>query len=541
MRARDLHLKDLLEVDPERGVVRFAGQPAIILDAVALGLLRKQLVTALGPRAARAILTRFAYAHGFRTAEALRAELPWDSEADLREAGALVHGLQGYLAFSADSDDPFSPRGATVVSSYEAEQHILHLGRSDSPVCWTLTGFASGYLSCVEGRPIFVLEDRCICQGDAACHFRARGLSEWGDELKPHLPFYQEESLTASLKRLTAELRRAEGELREQKRALGLARGEGDHPSGIVARSPEMRRLLDVAERVAKVDSTVLITGESGAGKERIARLVHDASARAPGPFVAVNCAAITETLLESELFGHTRGAFTGAVQDRPGLFEAASGGTIFLDEIGEMPIGMQAKLLRALEERKVRRVGENRTRPVDARVVAATNRALSGDAASGRFRKDLYYRLNVVELVVPPLRARRDDILPLARALLARAALRMGREVSGIAPRAADQLARYRWPGNVRELQNAMERAAALARGKRVDVDDLPEDIRRAPDSSSPTFAAARLAEVERAHILAVLAANEGNQTRAAAELGIGVSTLYRKLRRYKTKRRRA
>ena len=160
MRTKDLNIKDLLDVDPERGVVRFAGQPAIILDVVAMGLLRKQLVTALGPRAARAVLTRFAYAHGFRTAEALSAEFTWDTERDLRDAGGLVSALQGYLALSPDKDDPFSPRGATLISSYEVEQHILHLGRSDAPVCWTLAGFASGYLSCTEGRPIYVLEDR---------------------------------------------------------------------------------------------------------------------------------------------------------------------------------------------------------------------------------------------------------------------------------------------------------------------------------------------------------------------------------------------
>jgi DNA-binding NtrC family response regulator len=538
MRAADLVLSDLLDVDPERGVVRFAGQQVLILDAVAMGLLRRQLVTMLGHRATRAILTRFGYAHGFRLAEALRSGLSWDSDDDLRAAGGIIGALQGYLRLSPDSDEPLSPRGATLATSYEAEQHVLHLGRSSDPVCWMLSGFASGYLSSTEGKQIFVLEDRCVAKGDAACHFRARGLTEWGDEIKPHLLFYQEEGLTASLRRVAAELRRAEGELRERTVALERARGGGDHPSGIVARSPEMRVVLDVAERVAKVDATVLVTGESGTGKERIARLIHDASVRAAGPFVAVNCAALTETLLESELFGHARGSFTGAVQDRPGLFEAAGGGTLFLDEVGEMSLGMQAKLLRALEERRVRRVGENRSRPVDARVVAATNRELSREAGSGRFRSDLYYRLNVIEIVIPPLRTRRDDILPLARALLARAAFRMKREITGITPKAADLLVRYLWPGNVRELENAMERAAALARGKRVDEGDLPEDIRRAPEPSMQG-AARRLADIEQGHILAVLEASGGNQAQAAAALGIGVSTLYRKLKRYKADER--
>jgi two-component system, NtrC family, response regulator HydG len=538
VRAKDLDLRELLDLDPARGVVRVAGQRVLILDAVAIGLLRKQLVVALGLRAARATLTRFGYAHGFRMAEAMRAHLPWDSDEELCEAGGFLHVLQGHICMEPGSTDPRSPQGATLASSYEVEQHVLHLGRADAPVCWILAGVASGYLSCATGKAVYVLEDRCIGKGDAACHFRARSLEEWGDEIKPHLPFYEEESLVRSLRRVTQEIRSAEEALRARRRAFARATGDDDEPSGVVAKSPGMRLVLDLARRVAKVDATVLITGESGAGKELLARLVHDESARAAAPFVAVNCAAISETLLESELFGHARGAFTGAAQDRPGLFEAAGGGTLFLDEIGETPPGMQAKLLRALEERRVRRVGENRSRPVNARILAATNRELSDEVAAGRFRKDLYYRLNVIELRVPPLRSRREDILPLSRALLARAAHRLGRPLlAGFTPRVADQLVRYGWPGNVRELANAMERAAILAQGKRVDVDDLPEDIRRAPPVPSPAGGGRKLADAEREHILAALAENDGNQTRTAAALGIGESTLYRKLRRYRTR----
>jgi transcriptional regulator with PAS, ATPase and Fis domain len=296
-----------------------------------------------------------------------------------------------------------------------------------------------------------------------------------------------------------------------------------------------MERVIDLARRVAKVDSTVLITGESGAGKERIARLVHEESARATGPFLAINCGAIAETLLESELFGHVRGAFTGATQDRPGLFEAAAGGTLLLDEVGEISPAMQVKLLRVLQEREVRRVGDNKTRPVDVRVVAATNRDLAQGVAGGAMRQDLYYRLKVVELWVPPLRERRDDILPLARVLLADASLRMKREMVGLAPRAADQLLRYQWPGNVRELQNVMERAVALARSTRVEVDDLPEEVRQA--LAGPVIGAGEvrsLDEIQKEYILAALDLNGGNQTRTAAQLKIGSATLYRKLKRY-------
>jgi transcriptional regulator with PAS, ATPase and Fis domain len=282
------------------------------------------------------------------------------------------------------------------------------------------------------------------------------------------------------------------------------------------------------------VDSTVLVTGESGVGKERIARLIHDESGRAHKAFVAINCAAVTESLLESELFGHARGAFTGATHDRAGLFEAAHGGTLFLDEVGEVPASMQAKLLRVLQEREVRRVGENATRKVDVRLVAATNRELAEEVRQGRFRQDLYYRLRVIELKIPSLRERREDILPLARLLLAEAAERLGRRVSGLAPEAADQLLRYGWPGNVRELGNAVERAVALCEGPRVERDDLPEEVRAAPPSLIPSGNPRRLEDMEKEYILAVLAQNGGNRARTAEQLDIGVATLYRKLKQY-------
>ena len=310
---------------------------------------------------------------------------------------------------------------------------------------------------------------------------------------------------------------------------------EADEPHGIVAKSASMRKLLDLASRVAKVDSTVLISGQSGAGKERIARLLHDESSRASGPFIAVNCGAITETLLESELFGHAKGAFSGATQDRPGLFEAADGGTLLLDEIGEIPASMQVKLLRALQEREIRRVGENKSRKVDVRIVAATNRDLSQEVANGNFRQDLYYRMNVVALQVPALHERRDDILPLARVLLAEASLRMKRKIASISPEAADQLLRYAWPGNVRELENAMERAVALAPGERVELDDLPEEVRQAFVAPHLVPGAVRsLDEIEREYILASLERNGGNQTHTAQQLRIGSATLYRKLKGY-------
>jgi two-component system response regulator HydG len=539
VRADDLHHHELLELDPEGGVIRFAGQRALLLDAVAMGLLRKYLVENFGLIAARTVLTQFGFAHGYRMAEALQAEFTWDSPEEWSRAGTHIYALEGLFSMEPGSHGPLSKTGVVLASSYEAEQHLLHFGRADVGVCWTISGLTSGYLSRSSNREIYVLEDRCMAKGDAVCHLFGRTREEWGRERADELRFFQpnrlEECLDVSLHRVTETLKAAERKLRQHRRALVRAAPDVEAPLGIVTASPAMRQLVDMARRVAKVDSTVLITGESGAGKERIARLVHDESSRATGPFIAVNCGAITETLLESELFGHARGAFTGAVQDRPGLFEAANRGTLLLDEVGEVSPAMQVKLLRALQQREIRRVGESKTRKVDVRILAATNRDLAHGVAGGAFRQDLYYRLKVVELHVPALRNRRDDVQPLARVLLADAALRMNRKIAGLTPAAADQLLRYSWPGNVRELENAMERAVALARGSRIEVEDLPEEVRRAFPLPLATQGAVRpLAAIEKDYILSALELNQGNQTHTAEQLQIGSATLYRKLKSY-------
>jgi transcriptional regulator with PAS, ATPase and Fis domain len=338
---------------------------------------------------------------------------------------------------------------------------------------------------------------------------------------------------------VTAALQSAEQRLRAKKKQLeGDERGVAE-PAGMVARSDEMQKVLELARRVAHVDSTVLITGESGVGKERVARFIHDESSRATRPFVAINCAAVTETLLESELFGHAKGSFTGATTDRGGLFEAAHGGTLFLDEVGEVPASMQAKLLRVLQEREVRRVGENKSRPIDVRVLAATNRDLTAAVESGQFRKDLYYRLRVVELRIPPLRERRADILPLARKFLATAIERSKRKMCGLTPAAADQLVRYDWPGNVRELENAIERAVALSLGTQIAPDDLPEEVRVALPAVYAPGKVRTLDDIEREYILAALQSNGGNRTRTAQQLQIGIATLHRKIKQYERRQR--
>jgi two-component system, NtrC family, response regulator AtoC len=344
-----------------------------------------------------------------------------------------------------------------------------------------------------------------------------------------------------AIEALTLTLERAvrHRQLREEVKRLRIAVKGPEGIEEMIGTSAPMQKVYDLIDRVAQTDTTCLITGESGTGKELVARALHKHSDRKEGPFVAVNTAAMPESLLESELFGHVKGAFTDARNSRPGLFNKAHGGTLFLDEIGEMPPGMQAKLLRALQERTVRPVGGDAEIPFDARIIAATNRDLETEVESHRFREDLYYRINVVRIHIPPLRSRGSDVLMLAQHFIERFAMRNKTAVVGLSSAAAEKLLSYPWPGNVRELQNCIERAVALARFDKLAVDDLPEKIRDFQSSKIivETQDPAELLpmdEVERRYILRVLEAVGGNKTLAAQVLGFDRRTLYRKLERY-------
>jgi two-component system response regulator AtoC len=340
-------------------------------------------------------------------------------------------------------------------------------------------------------------------------------------------------------------LRKAEERERLRRTVAGLRAqlDSGPDARAMVAESEAMRAALDLVSRVAEHRTTVLITGESGTGKEVIARAIHRASPRAAEPFVAINCAAIPESLLESELFGHVRGAFTGAAGDKAGLFEQADGGTLLLDEIGELPTNLQAKLLRVLQDGEIRRVGDQKTRRVDVRVLAATARDLAVEAAAGRFREDLYYRLNVVTIHLPPLRERPQDVEPLARHFTARLARRLGRRLA-LSPAAVAWLVEQPWRGNVRELEHTIERAAVLTDAETLE----PDDLRRGPRASpSPTDQGAggagggggtlrdAVEGAERLAIAAALQASGGNRRAAAKRLGVSLRTLFYKMDRYR------
>jgi two-component system response regulator HydG len=327
--------------------------------------------------------------------------------------------------------------------------------------------------------------------------------------------------------------------LRDEVKRLRDVVSRAAEMDGMIGTSPPMRRVFELIDRVAETDASVLITGQSGTGKELVARALHKRGRRASGPFVAVNCAAIPEALLESELFGHVKGAFTDARTARRGLFLKAHDGTLFLDEIADMPPGMQSKLLRVLQDKTVRAVGGDKEETYDARLITATNRDIDTEVAQRRFREDLFYRINVIRIDVPPLRARGHDILLLAQHFVARSAAQLGRPVTGLSHAAAEKLLAYAWPGNVRELENCVERAVALARSAELTVDDLPEVVRdyHSADLSIPGMddkALLPLAEVERRHILRVLDACGGSKAAAAALLGLHPSTLYRKLDLY-------
>jgi len=387
-------------------------------------------------------------------------------------------------------------------------------------------GFLERYRR-ASGRALVIMMS-AYGDDDAALDAMKRGAYDYIQK-----PFRADQVLLVLQKAIEREgLRRQLRELHEQLAALQA-------PDRIVGNSESLRQAVALARKVARHPSTVLVTGESGTGKELIAQLIHAESPRARDPFVPINCGAIPEALLESELFGHARGAFTGATDQRSGLFEEANGGTLFLDEIGEIPPPLQVKLLRALQEGEVRRVGDNNPRPVDVRVIAATSRDLERDVTEGRFRSDLFYRINVVRVQLPPLRDRRDDIPLLARHFVERFNHKLGLSVSGFTAAAMKALTEYAWPGNVRELENVIERAVIMAEGPRVDVDHLPAAVRtpsaEAPANPDLDLSVKRRVQVLERHLIErALKQTGGNRTRAARLLELSPRALLYKIKEY-------
>jgi len=543
-----LHLAELLDFRPDQGIIRLHEQRVVILSAAAMGLMRKELVDTLGVETARRLLLRFGFADGYHDAVNLRARSNWSNPVDGLRAGAMLHTLEGIVRADVrrvEYDDETGRFEEEVRwhDSYEAEQHVHHYGKSSAPVCWSLVGYSSGFVSACLEKEIYFREMRCAGQGDRHCSAIGRDVNSWGAESESIRADFQAASLGAEVERLRdavgkrlKELDRREQLLERRERELNLLREKVNRHAAakhFVAGSDAMQHVLELAARVAPLDTTVLVYGESGTGKEFVVRLIHDQSPRAAAPFVSINCAALTETLLESELFGHVRGAFTGAVRDKAGLFEVADTGTIFLDEIGEVAPTVQAKLLRALQEREIRRVGGERNIKVNARVVAATNRDLRAAVDAGTFREDLYFRLGAFIIEVPPLRERREDIPPIVHSFMVRAASRMKKDVQAVSADAMSAVMNYGWPGNVRELEHAIERAVILANAASIRLRDLPPEVtqksrRRSGDDTL------NLREQERTSIERALERFGGNRRKAAEALNISTVTLWRRMKQF-------
>lgn len=429
----------------------------VLMHTAGLAALREDLLSSIGPEHARRILTRMGYASGICDAEYAKKVRPGQSFQDSFMVGPQLHMLEGAARVTPVQLNLDVPAGQFFGEfrwdhSWEAYAHLQKYGVVDDPACWTLLGYASGYTSAFMGRLILFKETLCAACGQDHCMIVGRPIEEWPDG-EAHRVYFTDDSL---LEKLDA--------LQMQVEALKSTLEPVNQGGQLVGNSIEFRKAFVLLQKVAETQVAVLLTGETGVGKERFARALHELSNRAKAPFVAVNCAALPAELIEAELFGVEKGAYTGAHASRMGRFERADGGTLLLDEVGELPLAAQAKLLRVLQEGEIERVGGETTRKVNIRLVAATNVDLEQAAREGRFRRDLLYRLNVYPIHIPALRDRPSDIAPLAETMLARFCALHNKRLLGFGERALQMLQQHDWPGNVRELENLVERGVILA-----------------------------------------------------------------------------
>lgn len=450
-------LRGLLKFAPEEGLIWLGEHRMLLLHAGALSELRKELIASVGQEQARRILTRMGFASGMRDAELSRRTRGSADPAEAFVMGPQLHMLEGCARVEPVRLEINQP-GCTFYGefiwhhSWEAEAHVQAFGEVENPVCWMMIGYASGYTSAFMGRFILFREVECAATGVEHCRIVGKPAEEWpdADQLRP---YFEADSIVGRL----LELRE---EIEAMRRTIACPRKTPD----LIGNSAGFLHAHDLVARAAVTNVSVLLLGETGVGKERFARTLHELSPRKDAAFVAVNCAALPDELIESELFGVERGAFTGAHASRAGKFERADGGTLFLDEVGELPLSAQAKLLRVLQEGEIERLGDERTRKVNVRLVAATNVDLLRAVNAGTFRRDLFYRLNVYPVTIPPLRERVGDIPTLVEAMMRRFETLHGKRLSGISDKAMHALKNHSWPGNVRELENVIERGVILA-----------------------------------------------------------------------------
>ena len=464
----DTDLRNLLRFEPDSGAIWLGERRMVLLHTAALSALRRDLITSVGTDHTRRLLTRMGYASGLHDAGFAHKTRGSRSLAEMFLVGPQLHMLEGAarvtpLHLKMDEATGLFEGEFRWDDSWEAHAHRLAYGVVDEPACWILLGYASGYTSAFMGKLILFKEIQCGACGDDHCHIVGKPIDEWPDGVA-YRQYFEDDSLLHKLDVLS-----------QQVQALKTTLEPTTSGGMLIGASPAFQHAHDLMRRAACTQVTVLLTGETGVGKERFARALHEHSDRATGPFVAVNCAALPAELIEAELFGVEKGAYTGAHAARAGRFERAEGGTLFLDEVGDLPLAAQAKLLRVLQEGEIERLGAESTRKVNVRMVTATNVDLDAAVAQGRFRRDLLYRLNVYPICIPPLRERSADIEPLARHLLARFMALHNKRLSGIGDRALQALMHHDWPGNVRELENLVERGVILAaQGGTVELEHL-------------------------------------------------------------------
>lgn len=460
-------LANHLHFAPDAGHIQLFEQRMLLMHASSFAELRRELIESLGTAKARELLTRLGYQQGFDDGRKVASMELRDINESLA-MGPRLREIEGFVRNQPiDSMRMDIERGEFWgdyfwSSSWEGKAHLEQLGASGEPACWMMAGYADGYCTALTGMQIHWREVECVGMGHSRCRVIGKPLTEWQaeDEHAEDLRYLKAETFVS----LTDKASAAAGKVQP---AQGFA--------GFVGTSSGFNRAANLVRKVAPTDSTVLFRGESGVGKECFTRALHSISPRANGPLISINCAAIPPDLVEAELFGVEKGAYTGADQSRPGRFERADGGTLFLDEITSLSLTAQGKVLRALQEREIERVGGTSVRSIDVRIVAAANRDLRQEVDEGRFRMDLFYRLNVFPIEIPPLRDRLEDIPLLVSLFLNRSAARIGKQVSGLTPRAYAALWDYDWSGNVRELENMIERGVILAEDEgAIDVQHL-------------------------------------------------------------------
>lgn len=545
-----------LRFAPQQGRIWLDDQRMMLMHVSSLAALRQELIDSLGKETARGIVTRIGYQAGARDAEMAKKLRSSSGCYNHFLAGPQLVSLEGIvhcepIALEIDVGTGHYFGDFALIDCAEAEAHVASYGIGEEPSCWMLVGYACGYTSTFMGRPILWREIECKAMGHDRCRVVGRPVEEWGEDAREDLRFLQ---IGDFVKWTPAPPQNAAPLARFAARA---AANQENGEFGMVGISGGFNTVCHLVKKVAPTDATVLFLGESGVGKEIFSHHLHRLSKRSKGPFVAVNCAAIPEQLVESELFGVEKGGYTGAVASRPGRLERAHGGTLFLDEIGTLSFTAQGKLLRALQQGEIERVGDTRTRKVDVRIVAATNVNLCEAVKEGAFREDLYYRLNVFPIRVPPLRDRRDDIPLLMNWFMQRAAKKHGKTITGFRERAVDAMINYGWPGNVREMENIVERAVILADdGGALDISHL---FTHGEDFHSNTFVIRRngallpaaecldaepvagegglpaLADTEARMLRLALAEAKGNLSLAARLLSISRPTLAYRLRKHK------